>query len=143
MPANSAMTLHHVGYATAEIEPIARLYVERYGYQIVTPIIHDPTQTALVQFLRLAGDSTYLEFVAPDGPGSKLASTALKGSVLNHLCYAVDDIEAATTHLHESGMLILTMPVAAVAFNGRRISWLMGRDRLPVELVERGGPGEL
>jgi methylmalonyl-CoA/ethylmalonyl-CoA epimerase len=143
MTADLGLTLHHVGYATAEIEPIAKIYVERYGYQIITPIIHDPTQTALVQFLRLAGDSAYLEFVAPDGPESKLAKTALKGSVLNHLCYAVDDIELATDRLRESGMLILTMPVPAVAFGGRRISWLMGRDRLPVELVERGAPGEL
>jgi methylmalonyl-CoA/ethylmalonyl-CoA epimerase len=143
MPVDLGFTLHHVGYATAQIEPIAKVYVERYGYQIVTPIIHDPTQTALVQFLRLAGDSAYLEFVAPDGPESKLAGTALKGSVLNHLCYAVDDIEAATSHMRESGMVLLTPPVPAVAFNGRRISWLAGRDRLPVELVERGGPGEL
>ena len=137
------LTLHHVGYVVAEIEPATEIYVKRYGYEIVTPILHDPVQTAYVQFLRLAGDSAYLEFVAPDSPGSKLARAASKGSVLNHLCYAVDDIEAATRHLRESEMQIITEPVVAAAFAGRRISWLIGMDLLPVELVERGGPGDL
>jgi methylmalonyl-CoA/ethylmalonyl-CoA epimerase len=143
MPSELGLTLHHVGYAVAEIEPIAKAYVERYGYQVATPIIHDPVQTAFVQFLRLAGDSAYLEFVAPDSPTSKLAKAVTKGGSLNHLCYSVDDIELATNQLYETGMVVLTLPVPAVAFNGRRISWLMGRDRLPVELVERGAAGDL
>lgn len=135
--------LHHVGYVVAEIAPFAQIYVERYGYQLATGIIHDPVQTAFVQFLRLKGDSTYLEFVAPDSATSKLANAARKGSSLNHLCYVVDDIEQATDQLRERGMMILTLPVPAVAFAGRRVSWVMGRDRLPIELVERGAPGEL
>ncbi len=136
-------TLHHVGYAVKEIGPAAKIYIDRYGYEEITSIIHDPVQTAFVQFLRLPGDSSYLEFVAPDGPDSKLADTALRGSVLNHLCYVVDDIEQATNHLFEKGMLVLSLPRVSVAFKGRRISWLAGKDRLPIELVERGAPGEL
>lgn len=140
---NECLTLHHVGYAVPEIAPAAADYVERYGYEIVTPIIHDPTQTAFVQFVRLGGDSTFLEFVAPDSPNSKLANAVRKGGSLNHLCYSVDDIEFTTNRLFESGMIILTAPVSAVAFRGRRVAWLIGRDRIPIELVERGKPGEL
>lgn len=140
---NECLTLHHVGYAVPEIAPVAADYAERYGYEIVTPIIHDPTQTAFVQFVRLGGDSMFLEFVAPDSPNSKLANAVRKGGSLNHLCYAVDNIELTTNRLFESGMMILTAPVSAVAFGGRRIAWLMGRDRIPIELVERGKPGEL
>ena len=49
--------LHHVGYATKQIEPLTESYVARYGYQVSTPVIHDPFQTALVQFLKLEGGS--------------------------------------------------------------------------------------
>ncbi len=138
------LRLHHVGYVVAEIQPISHIYVERYGYCVATEIIHDPAQTAFVQFLRLDGDPTYLEFVAPDGPASKLAKAAAKGPGLNHLCYSVDDIEKATAAMYESGMIVLSLPVPAIAFSGRRVSWLMGKDRVAVELVERGNvPGEL
>jgi hypothetical protein len=39
--------------------------------------------------------------------------------------------------------MIIAAPVPAVAFNGRRIAWLIGRDKLLTELVERGADAEL
>jgi methylmalonyl-CoA/ethylmalonyl-CoA epimerase len=100
-------------------------------------------QTAYVQFLRLPGDATYVEFVAPDRPDSKLAAALAKGGGLNHLCYAVDDLDAACRDLRAGGLFPLAAPVPAAAFGGRRIAWFLGRDRMPVELVERGPAGAL
>jgi methylmalonyl-CoA/ethylmalonyl-CoA epimerase len=136
------MRLHHVGYVVKEISEIADTYVRRFGYTLASPIIHDVTQTAFVQFLRLAGDQTYLEFVAPDSPQSKLTGALERGGGLNHLCYAVDDLEAAALHLRANGLATVAKPVPAVAFGGRRISWHLGKDRLPIELVERRSPGD-
>ncbi len=96
-----------------------------------------------MQFLRLPGDSSYLELVAPDGPESKLAAAVKRGGGLNHLCYSVADIERTVRELREKKMTMLCEPVAATAFPGRRIAWLMGRDLIPVELVEAGEPGQL
>jgi methylmalonyl-CoA/ethylmalonyl-CoA epimerase len=132
-------SLHHVGYAVPAIELVTPVYVKRFGYEVCTPVIHDPTQTAYVQFLRLPGDRVFLELVAPDSAESKLSRAVRRGGALNHLCYSVEDIEAATARLREEGMAILSAPVPAVAFKGRRISWLLGDDPLPIELVERGG----
>lgn len=137
MPERNNLRHHHVGYATAEIEPMVETYVRRYGYERSTEIIHDPQQTALVQFLKLPGEATYLEFVAPDGPGSKLTAAAKRGGGLNHLCYTAGPLEAAIDHLEASGMKLISDPKPAVAFAGRRICWLLGADQLPVELVER------
>lgn len=142
-PTKVPFSLHHVGYAVASIESITGLYRNCFGYEVCSPIIHDPIQTAYVQFLRLPGDHTYLEFVAPDGPNSKLKGAIRKGGGLNHLCYQVDDIDTATAQLQEAGMRVLSQPVPAAAFPGRRIAWLFGEDGLPVELVEKGVPGEL
>jgi methylmalonyl-CoA/ethylmalonyl-CoA epimerase len=139
----SRFSLHHVGYAVASIQPMTELYAGRFGYEICTEVIHDRTQTAFVQFLKLPGDQIYFELVAPDGPNSKLTQAVRKGGGLNHLCYRVTDIDMATEELSSTGMMILTPPVPALAFKGRRISWLCGEDPLPIELVEEGPEGEL
>jgi methylmalonyl-CoA/ethylmalonyl-CoA epimerase len=137
------LTVHHFGIAVPDIGPATNLYVQRFGYSVESPVIHDPLQTAYVQFLRLPGDHAYLEFVAPDSPQSKLAAFVKNGGGLNHICYGVVDIEAAVRELRATQMITLCEPVAAVAFPGRRIAWLLGRDRVPVELVEQGEPGQL
>ena len=137
MTPSNGLRLHHVGYAVRKIELIAQSYMERYGYQRFTEIIHDPLQTAFVQFLRLAGDQTYLEFVAPDGPESKLTTATKRGGGLNHLCYTCGPLEEVIADLDRQGMKLVSEPKAAVAFQGRRICWLVGDDPLPIELVER------
>jgi len=137
------LRLHHVGVAVADIAVACEYYRTNFGYSVESPSIHDPTQTAYVQFLLLAGDTTYLELVAPDGPDSKLTAAVKRGGGLNHLCYSVTDIEAAIAHLNQLNMFTLCAPVAAVAFPGRRIAWVLGRDRLPIELVEAGPPGQI
>ena len=137
------LRLHHVGYAVKLIEPIAETYIARYGYQACTTVIHDPLQTALVQFLRLVGDLSYLEFVAPDGPESKLTQAARKGGGLNHLCFACGPLEQEIARLESIGMRLIGEPKAGVAFAGRRICWFLGDDPLPVELVERRHPDDL
>jgi methylmalonyl-CoA/ethylmalonyl-CoA epimerase len=131
-----AFHLHHVGYATKTIGDIAASYVSRYGYILATPVIHDPLQTAFVQFLKLAGDRAYLELVAPDGAGSRLANAAKRGG-LNHLCYTAGSLEAAITQLEDTGTRLISEPKPGVAFGGRRVCWLCGEDPLPIELVER------
>jgi len=137
------LNLHHVGYAVKAIGQIAETYVRRYGYELSTPIIHDPLQTALVQFLELAGDSSYLEFVAPDGPDSKLANAAKRGGGLNHLCYTSGPLEETIIHLEQTGLRLISDPAPGVAFAGRRICWLLGAEPVPIELVERRHEGDL
>ena len=130
--------LHHIGLLVPEIAKAAEIYTRRYGYELTSDVILDPTQTAYVQFLRLPGDSAQLELVSPAGEHSKLSNALRKGGGLNHLCYATSDIETACRLLRAEQMILLQAPVAAVAFPGRRIAWLMGGDRTPIELVEAG-----
>jgi methylmalonyl-CoA/ethylmalonyl-CoA epimerase len=143
MSGKSGLRLHHVGYAVKGIEPMTETYVQRYGYEVSTVAIHDVLQTAWVQFLRLAGDQTYLEFVAPDGPESKLAAAAKRGGGLNHLCYACGPLEQAIAELEATGMRLIFEPKPGMAFGGRRICWMLGADPLPIELVERRDENDL
>jgi methylmalonyl-CoA/ethylmalonyl-CoA epimerase len=135
--------LHHVGMVVQDISRTASIYVQRYGYEIRTEIIHDPTQTAYVQFLRLPGETVYLELVSPDSANSKVSGALARGGGLNHLCYLTDDIGAAWRDLQSKRLMLLQMPVLATAFPGRRIAWMIGDDRTPIELLEAGGPDDL
>jgi len=131
------LRLHHIGYAVREIGPAAAAKTERFGYAAATGTIHDPLQTAFVQFLLLPGDSVYLELVAPDGPQSKLANAVKRGGGLNHLCYTSGPLEETIAALEASGMKLISDPKPGVAFEGRRICWLLGEEPVPIELVER------
>lgn len=132
------MRLHHVGIAVRELEPALAEFTAGQGYAVVSRAIHDPVQTAFVQFLRQPGADSCLELVAPDGPNSKLVGALKRGGGLNHLCYATDDIDEACRALRGEGMFVIHEPVPAVAFPGRRIAWLLGGQRVLVELVEEG-----
>ena len=136
-------SVHHLGVAVPDISQTAAAYVKYFGYQLESEIIHDPLQQAHVQFLRLPSDKVYLELVAPDSSHSKLSQAIAKGGGLNHICYAIDDMNAACAKLRGCGMFLVAPPVPAVAFKGRCIAWLMGKDRVITELVERGKEGEL
>lgn len=113
--------LHHIGYATKEIGPSTEAYTARFDYEIATGVIHDPLQTAFMQFLHYPGVPIHLEFVAPDGPQSKLAEGAKRGGGLNHLCYTSGSLRTAIAGLEQNGMKLISDPKPAVAFAGRRI----------------------
>lgn len=130
------LKLHHIGIAVEDIARAAEDHRRRLGCEPVGGVVHDPVQTALIQFLRVPGGSTLIELVAPDGPKSKLAAAVKKGGGINHLCYSTDDIEAACRSLAEDGMVVFQDPTPAVAFSGRRIAWLMGEAWYLTELVE-------
>ncbi len=137
------LCLHHIGILVKDIPEATKLYKIRFGYEIKSDVIHDPVQTAYVQFLKLRSGSDYVEFISPDGPKSKLTNALKKGGGLNHLCYVTDDIDSVCEKLRSTGMYLLQSPVEAVAFKGRRIAWLMGRNMMPTELVERGEENQI
>ena len=137
------MRLHHIGILVKDIPEASELYIKRFGYRCKTGVVHDPVQGAHVQFIELPGDRVYLELLTPDGPSSHLNKAMSKNGGIHHLCYAVADIESACGHLRDNGMSLVRAPVKAVAFKGRRIAWLMGRDRTLTEVVEEGHEGEI
>lgn len=131
------LVFHHIGHAVRDIPPIAETYCRAFGYVLESPVIHDPVQTASVQFLRVPGSTSWLEFVAPDGPESKLAKTVQKRGGLHHLCYTSGPLDTTIERLERLGFMLFSEPAPAVAFDGRRICWLMSNDFSLVELVER------
>jgi len=131
--------LHHTSVLVADIRKSASEYMNRFGYRLVSRVLHEPAQTAYVQFLLLPGLTSYLELVTPDREGSVLSNALKKlGGGWNHFCYAVDDIELSCACLVKKKMQMLKNPMLSDVFPGRRTAWMIGYDAIPVELVETG-----
>ena len=103
------LNLHHVGLLVKNIPEMAALY-QQLGYRERTGIIHDPIQTAYVQFFQIAGDRVYVELVTPDGDESKLANALRKGGGLNHVCYSTAAIEKTSDELCAAGFFVVSPP---------------------------------
>ena len=142
-PANPDLRLHHIGLVVRSIEEFRGFYVDVLQYRERTPVIHDPVQTAFVQFFLIPGSDHYIELVAPDSETSKLHEASRKGKALNHLCYSCENIARMVSFLKDSGCFVIQVPVPAVAFGERFIAWLMTPDGELIELVERGPEGSL
>ena len=133
--------MHHIGYLVGNLAESARRFVESVGYVVESDPIADPVQTATVQFLRLPSDSVWLELVTPLGNPSKLDAALRRGEGMHHLCFEVLDIESSVDRLRRHSMRAIAPIVPAVAFGGRRITWLTNRSGTLFELVEAGeGP---
>jgi len=137
------MKLHHFGVLVENIESCSQDYVNNFGYQIRSGIIHDPLQAAHVRFLALPQETTYIELVSPDGLQSFLQNALKRAPGLNHICFSTSSIEECLRDMNAKGAMILRDPVPAVAFRNQRIAWLMDRNLTLIELVERGTQGEL
>ena len=127
--------LRHLGYLVKDMSE-ADVFIGRFGYVPEGGIVEDADQTAYVQLFRQPGSTTLIELVMPMGPESKLTRALNKGGGLHHLCYEVDDLDAACHHLRSQGMLALSDPAGAAAFQGRRIAWFMDRGAMLIELLE-------
>ena len=132
---------HHLGVAVEDLGSALPVYRTLFGYECTSGPFDDPLQKVSVCFLsRGAGDMT-LELVAPLGDDSPVRTTLKKGGSAYHMCYAVPDIDAAIEYLSGNDCLAMGAPVPAVAFDQRRIAWLMTPTWQLIELVEsRDGP---
>lgn len=139
MSTSSGLVLHHVGFVVADIAAGMRGFVDALAANWDGRIFHDPLQKVKVAFLCTKTGDAMIELVEPAAPDSPVARFLKeKGGGLHHLCYEVGDLAASMTEWKDRGALVVKRPLPAVAFEGRRIGWVVTRERLLVELLERG-----
>jgi methylmalonyl-CoA/ethylmalonyl-CoA epimerase len=130
-------TLDHVGFVVTSIAEQREEFARSTGAEPVSEIIHDPLQRVRVAFLAHPNGGPRIELVEPFGERSPVAAFAAQGGGLHHLCYAVDDLPAQLAAARGCGASVLRPPRPAAAFAGRRITWVLTRQRLLVEFLER------
>jgi methylmalonyl-CoA/ethylmalonyl-CoA epimerase len=132
------MDLHHVGFVVPEVGAGMEAFAVSLGATWNGVIYQDPLQKVKVAFLTTRAGDAQIELVAPDGPDSPvLRFLEGNGGGLHHMCYEVDDLEGQMSAMRSRGALIMRRPKPAVAFEGRRIAWMLTREKLLVELLEK------
>jgi methylmalonyl-CoA/ethylmalonyl-CoA epimerase len=137
-PENLNFKLMHVGVAVSTLEPTTELLSALFGFKVVSGPFDDPIQKVTVNFLaKSAEDVAEIELIAPLAQDSPIRSMLAKdGGSAYHLCFETSDIDAALTHAKNNGCIVVSPPVPAVAFQGRKIAWIYTRSRQLFELVE-------
>ena len=130
--------LLHVGVAVPSLGPTTELLSNLFGYKVVSGPFDDPIQKVSVNFLAKSDvDVAEIELIAPITEDSPIRSMLAKdGGGAYHLCFETSDIDGALTHAKNNGCIVISGPVPAVAFQGRRIAWIYTRSRQLFELVE-------
>ena len=138
VPAGLDFKLLHVGVAVPALDPAAESLASLFGYKVVSGPFDDPIQKVTVNFLATSGSGVAeIELIAPLTDDSPVkAMLAKNGGGAYHLCFETANIEAALAHAKQNGCVIVSGPVPAVAFEGRRIAWIFTRARQLFELVE-------
>lgn len=128
------LTFHHIGIACRDITKSQAFYISM-GYHAAN-VIDDPLQHVRVCFLEKEG-APRLELLEPLDDQSPVARTlATVGVTPYHLCYEVEDIDAAITALRGQRFLPVKEPLPACAMEGRRVAFMFQKNTGLIELVE-------
>src|ERR687894_2418344 len=98
--------LNHVAIAVKDLAGAARVYRDTLGAEVSAPMPL-PEHGVTVVFITLP--NTKIELLEPLGEGSPIKAFLDKNPQggLHHLCYEVDDIEAARDRLVAAGARVL------------------------------------
>ncbi len=133
------LRLHHIGIVVGSIEQSIDGYARSLAASWDGRIFADPLQKVKVTFLRLPCGPVQIELVAPnadDAPVLKFLRD--RGGGMHHLCYEVPDLAREIAAFRARGAVLAKQPKPAVAFDGRRIAWVLSSERLLIELLEEG-----
>lgn len=131
------LSLHHVGFVVPSIADSVEGFVRSLGAQWDGRVYEDPHQRVKVTFLVTRPGDPQIELVEPAGEDAPvLRFLREKGGGLHHVCYEVEDLEESMAAMKARGAMIARRPKPAVAFQGRRIAWVLTAEKLLVELLE-------
>jgi methylmalonyl-CoA/ethylmalonyl-CoA epimerase len=132
--------MHHVGYIVRELEPANR-YFAALGYEPTDAAAADDYHDAEILFLRRPGQPAgepLIELIRPRSETSKVYRHTVDSKLqIHHVCYAVDDIAAASAVAKERRFREVQPVIPAQAIAGSRIAFFFAQQIGLIELVER------
>ena len=119
--------LNHVAIAVPDLTAAAALYRDVLGAEVSAPVAM-PEHGVTTVFVTLA--NTKIELLQPLGEASPIAGFLARNTAggIHHLCYEVDDVEAAGRRLQDQGMRVLGDGRARVGAHGKPVLFLHPKD---------------
>jgi methylmalonyl-CoA epimerase len=140
--------LDHIGLVVEDIGEFRRVFRALDPHAETEPLA-DPIQKVAASFLTVHDEGpVYVEVLEPTDETSPVMNFLRKrGGGLHHLCFEVEDIDAATKRLRDEGFTMVCEPVPCPTYDenlGReccgvtRIAFFLLTKHLLVELIEKG-----
>lgn len=123
----------HIGYATQALDK-DRDQFTGLGYRQQGDVFIDPIQGVRGCFMNGQGPCIELLENLPDA--DTLTPWINAGIRMYHMAYRVDDLAAAMAWANGQRARVIVAPIAATAFSGRRICFIMFRNGQMLELIE-------
>ncbi len=119
--------LNHVAIVVPDLAAAARIYRDMLGGSVSEPV-DLPEHGVTTVFVELP--NTKIELLHPLGESSPVASFLERqpGGGMHHLCYEVDDIEAAADHLVAEGARVLGHGRPRTGAHGKPVLFLHPKD---------------
>jgi lactoylglutathione lyase len=121
--------LAHVAIKVTDLDRSLDFYINRLGFPEMLRLNKDDGSTWLV-YLRITDDQ-YLE-VFPGAENDRAPGWDANG--MNHMCLAVEDIDAVLQRIEAAGIALL-LPLK-LAVDGNRQAWIEDPDGNRIELME-------
>lgn len=121
--------LNHVAIAVRDLDAATALYRDTLGAR-VSPAVDQPEHGVTTVFVELP--NTKIELLAPlgaDSPIAKFLERNPEGGI-HHLCYEVDDINAARDRLTAAGARVLGSGEPRIGAHGKLVLFLHPKDFL-------------
>ena len=129
------MTVHHIGYAVPDIDK-ALVEFAALGWKVCSDVTDDEARQVKIVFMEQSGYK--IELVAPLSDESPIKQTLQKGSgTPYHICYEVDNLEAAESELKKAKFIPFKKAAVAPAIGGRRVEFMYAKQNGVIELVEK------
>lgn len=125
-PFGESVNFHHIGLAVINIS-----HAHITGLQPKT----DPKQGVVVAFADIG--NCCIELIEPAGEDSPVMNSLKKNNKLHHICFEVDNIDAAIREARKSKFFPIAEQVPAVAFDNRKIAWIFSDVWGLFELLQR------
>ena len=122
--------VHHVAIIASDYAVSKRFYTETLGLPVLRETYRAGRDSWKLD-LALADDAELELFSMPDPP-PRVTNPEAAG--LRHLCFRVDDVEAAAAELAAKG--VPCQPVRTDEVSGGRFTFFFDPDGLPLELHE-------
>ena len=119
--------LNHVAIAVPDLDAAAASYRDTLGAEVGPPQ-DEPDHGVTVVFITLP--NTKIELLHPLGDGSPIAGFLAKNPAggIHHICYEVDDIDAAAERLTAKGARVLGDGRPKTGAHGKPVLFLHPKD---------------
>ena len=142
------MKLHHIGLAVPGIVAVSEA-LDRLGFHAATSEEPDPIQQVSACFVPIGHEqNVYIEILQPEHYSSPISNFLTgRGGGLHHICFQVEDLDAAAQQLVKSGAQMVCEPVDCVGYDrsfslessrATRIAFFLLAQVLLIELLEEG-----